>query len=239
MRIVISSPPRSGNHWLKCLLSRIYDLEWLPPSEQVGHKPHEVQAWVQRGGFRDDSIYFQHCRFTDRLCDALEAAPAHLVTIIRDPYDVFVSYYHWVQERVARGHGRERAHKRDVLAGRPLNDPIVLSYIAETFGSNIAQANGWLHSGRAVVVRYEGLHDDPVAELTRATAQIEPVDQARIEMAIEACRSENMRQMKPKFTWQVRAATVGDSRQHLDETALAVFREHHHDTIRSLGYDVR
>jgi hypothetical protein len=239
MRIVISSPPRSGNHWLKCLLSRIYDLEWLPPSEQVGHKPHEVQAWVQRGGFRDDSIYFQHCRFTDRLCDALEAAPAHLVTIIRDPYDVFVSYYHWVQERVARGHGRERAHKRDVLAGRPLNDPIVLSYIAETFGSNIAQANGWLHSGRAVVVRYEGLHDDPVAELTRATAQIEPVDQARIEMAIEACRSENMRQLKPKFTWQVRAATVGDSRQHLDETALAVFREHHHDTIRSLGYDVR
>jgi hypothetical protein len=48
-----------------------------------------------------------------------------------------------------------------------------------------------------------------------------------------------MRQMKPKFAWQVRAATVGDSRQHLDETTLAVFRQHHHDTIRSLGYDVR
>ena len=45
--------------------------------------------------------------------------------------------------------------------------------------------------------------------------------------------------MKPKFAWQVRAATVGDSRQHLDETALAVFREHHRDSIRSLGYDVR
>lgn len=239
MRIVITSSPRSGNHWLKCLLSRIYELEWLPPSEQVGHNPHKVQAWVERGGFRDDSIYFQHCRFSDRLCDALEAAPAHLVTIIRDPYDAFVSYYHWVQERVARGHGRQRQHKRDVLADRPLNDPVVLAYIAEKFGSNIAQANGWLHSGRAVVVRYEGLHNDPVAELTRATDQLQPVDRERIKTAIEACRAENMRQMKPKFAWQVRAATVGDSRQHLDEPALAVFREHHGDTIRSLGYDVR
>lgn len=239
MRIVISSPPRSGNHWLKCLLSQIYDLDWLPPSKQVGHKPAEVRAWVDGGSFPDNSIYFQHCRFSSRLCDALEAAPAHLVTIIRDPYDVYVSYYHWVQERVARGYGRQRPHKRNVLAGRPLNDPVVLNHIAEKFGSNISTANSWLHSGRAVVVRYEGLHTDPIAELTRATDQIQTVDQERIEAAIEACRSENMRQMKRKFSWQVRAATVGDSHQQLDETALAVFREHHSDTIRSNGYKVR
>jgi hypothetical protein len=161
------------------------------------------------------------------------------VTIVRDPYDVFVSYYHWVQERVARGHGRKRAHKRNVLAGRPLDDPVVLTYIAETFGSNITSAAGWLHCGRAVVVRYEGLHDDPVAELARVTDQLQPVNPELIKKAIEECRSENMRQMKPKFAWQVRAATVGDSRQHLDEAALAVFREHHRDGIRSLGYDVR
>jgi hypothetical protein len=198
-----------------------------------------VHAWVERGGFPDNSICFQHCRFSDRLCDALELAPAHLVTIIRDPYDVFISYYHWVQERVARAHGRKRSHKRNVLAGRPLNDPVVLAYIAEKFGSNITHANNWLHSGRAVVVRYEGLHDDPVAELTRAADQLQPVAQESIETAIEACRSENMRQMKPKFAWQIRAATVGDSRQHLDETALAVFCEHHRDSICSLGYDVR
>ena len=238
MRIVITSSPRSGNHWLKCLLSHIYDLEWLRNSEQIGHKPNEVQAWVERGGFPDNSIYFQHCRYSDRLCDALEAAPARLATIIRDPYDVFVSCYYWVQERIARGHGR-KPHRRDVLAGRPLDDPVVLAYIAEQFGSNISVASGWLHGGRAVVVRYEGLHTDPVAELTRATDQLQPVDRERIESAIEACRAENMRQMKRKFSWQVRAATVGDSRQQLNETVLAVFREHHHDTIRSLGYEVR
>ena len=132
MRIVITSPPRSGNHWLKCLLSRIYDLDWLRPSVQVGHRPDEVRAWVARGGFTDNTIYFQHCRFNDALCDALEAAPAHLVTVIRDPYDIFVSYYHWVQERVARQHGRQREHKRNALAGRPLDDPAVLAYVADS-----------------------------------------------------------------------------------------------------------
>ena len=239
MRIVISSPPRSGNHWLKCLLSRIYDLHWLPPKDQAGHKPDEVRAWAERGGFPDNNIYFQHCRFSDRLCDALEAVPAHVVTIIRDPYDIFSSYYHWVQERAAREHGRQRPHKRHVLAGKAIDAPVVLAYVADEFGSNLARANGWLHSGRAIVARYEGLHSDPIAELTRVTDQLQPVSPAQIEAAIEACRSENMRQMKPKFTWQIRAATVGDSRRSLDEAVLAVFRQHHAEAIRSLGYEVR
>jgi len=167
MRIVISSPPRSGNHWLKCLLSQIYELEWLGPKDQAGHRPDAVRAWAERGGFRDNSIYFQHCRFPPDLCDALESVPAHLVTIIRDPYDMFVSYYHWIQERAAREHGRQQEHKRDVFAGKAIDDPEVLAYLADRWGSNLRRANGWLHSGRAIVVRYEGLHDDPVAELER------------------------------------------------------------------------
>lgn len=239
MRIVITSPPRSGNHWLKCLLSRIYDLSWLPPKDQAGHNPDEVRAWSERGGFLDNSIYFQHCRFSDRLCDALEAVPAHLVTIVRDPYDIFVSYYHWVQERAARQHGRQRAHKRHALAGKAIDDPAVLAYVADEFGSNLARANGWLHSGRAIVARYEELHADPIAELTRVADRIEPVSPAQVEAAIEACRSDNMRQMKPKFAWQVRAATVGESRRSLGDPVLAVFRQHHAEAIRSLGYEVR
>ena len=75
--------------------------------------------------------------------------------------------------------------------------------------------------------------------MERVTAQLQPVPTDRIEAAIAACRAENMRQMKAKFTWQVRAATVGDSRAHLDEPLLAVFREHHADAIRALGYEVR
>jgi hypothetical protein len=239
MRIVITSPPRSGNHWLKCLLSRIYDLDWLRPRHQVGHRPEDVRAWAERGGFPDNTIYFQHCRYSARLCDAFDLVPARLVTIVRDPYDVFVSYYYWIQEREARQHGRQKERRRNVLIGKPLDHPRVHDFIANEFRANLSRAHEWARSGRAVVVRYEGLHRDPVAELTRATDQLAPVSPARIEAAIEACNAENMRQMKEKFTWQIRAATVGDSRQRLSEPLLAVFREQHGDLIRALGYEVR
>jgi hypothetical protein len=41
------------------------------------------------------------------------------------------------------------------------------------------------------------------------------------------------------MTWNVRAATVGDSRERLTEAHLAIFRECYADQIRSLGYEVR
>ncbi len=103
----------------------------------------------------------------------------------------------------------------------------------------MVKANGRLHSGRAVVIRYEGLHRDPVGEATSVTDQIAPVAAAPIQQAIEACRAENMRQTDEKIAWHVRAAKVGDSRERLSEAHLTIFREKHADLIRSLGYEVR
>jgi len=88
-------------------------------------------------------------------------------------------------------------------------------------------------------VRYEDLHQQPVAALTHLTAQIEAVEQGRIETAIATCRAENMRQISAMMSWNVRAATVGDSRERLTEAHLAIFRERYADLIRSLGYEVR
>jgi hypothetical protein len=65
------------------------------------------------------------------------------------------------------------------------------------------------------------------------------VPQKRIEAALEAFRAENMRELKPKFAWQIRAATVGNSRRHLNESILAVFRERRGDAICALGYRER
>jgi hypothetical protein len=37
----------------------------------------------------------------------------------------------------------------------------------------------------------------------------------------------------------VRSGTVGESKQHLTEAHLAVFRDQYADLIRALGYEVR
>jgi hypothetical protein len=242
MRIVIVSAPRSGNHWIECLLGTIYELHRMGGRDKPeATRPQAVRQWLRNGGFPDGSHFHLHCRFSRKVCNIFEAVPAHLVTVVRDPYDVFVSYYYWTQQRVLmhREHGARRPRHR--MVGRPLDDPEVLAFLADPkgFRTNLTTANSWLHSGRAIVVRYEDLHQCPIEALTRVTDQIAPVEPDRIVAAIEACRAENMRQKSAMMAWNVRVAKVGDSRERLSEAHLAIFRENHADLIRSLGYEVR
>lgn len=236
MRIVITSPPRSGNHWLRCLLTKVYGLTPQTGDAKPPTKGDAFRAWVASGKFPDGSIFHQHARFSRKLADAVEGAPAHLVTIVRDPYDAFVSYYHWVQERAADA---ALQRDRDRMVGKPLDHPDVLAFLADEFGSHLENANDWLHSGRAVVARYEHLACDPTAELRRITDQIGAVGAERLDLAHEFCRAENMRQRNPNLSRTIRVAKVGDSRERLSEPHLAIFRDRHGDLVRSLGYPVR
>ncbi len=239
MRIVVISSPKAGNVWLKCLLSRIYDLTWVPKEETPATKPEAVRAWVASGGFPDQSIFHQHVKFSPAYADALEATPAKIVTILRDPYDIFVSLHTWVESRATYGTLQAKARPRDILAGKPIDHPEVMAFLANEFGALLARGHGWLHSGHSVIVRYEGLHRDPMAELTRATEQIGPVASERITAAIDACRADNMRQMSEHLARHIPSAKVGSSRQRLSDAHLTLFREHHANQIRSLGYPVR
>ncbi|MBA3415998.1 MAG: sulfotransferase [Chloroflexia bacterium] len=183
-----------------------------------------------------------HSRYTPRLASKLEAMPAHLVTAVRDPYDVFLSYYRWVQTRAAkRAENSKKADNRprSRMDGRPLDDPEVLAYLAGEFGTLMSRGNGWLHSGRAIPVRYEDLHADPVGTLRRVSDQIQPVDQTAIEAAVAACQIDTVLKARPEMSHTVRTGKVGESRQHLTEAHLQIFRDRWSDMITSLGYPVR
>ena len=243
MRIVITSPPKTGNKWLKCLLGSIYDLDMLLGDDTPATNATAVKEWVASGGCPDGWIFHQHCRYTLPLVDTFEAIPAHLVTIIRDPYDQFVSLYYWLQTRSVRDQSkhkvRPKERPRNTLVGKPLDHPDVLAYLGDGFRDYLVKANDWLHGGRSVVVRYEDLHRDPVAALTAMTDQIKPVAPARIVRAINTCTAENMRKASKSMATHVRSAKVGDSRERLSEVQLAIFRDKHADLIESLGYEVR
>jgi hypothetical protein len=243
MRIVISSPPKMGNKWIKCLLSRVYDLQWVIGEDSPDTNIERFELFVSEGRFPDNTIFHQHCKYKPKICDIIDEIPAHLVTIVRDPYDAFVSMYHWIQTRTdydrERGRVRKKERPRDAMVGKPIDDPLILEYLADGYGQQIQRAHEWVNSGRAIVVRYEDLHRDPVEALTRVTNQIEPVDTARIEKAVEACSVDNMRKMSKRMSQHVRAAKVGDSRDKLGEPHLKIFREKYSDLLTSLGYEVR
>jgi hypothetical protein len=239
VRIVINGPPKQGHRWLKCLLAGAYELRVLGGELTPESRPDALAAWIGAGGFADGTIFHQHAKFSRRLVRVLEAAPARLFTVVRDPYDTFVSFYYWAQDRAAHGELGERERPRNSIVGKPLDHPDVLAFLAGGYGQHMDQANGWLHSGRAEVVRYEDLHRDPVATLRRIAARVGTLPEGRIVEAVEDCRAENMRARSAKLARHVRSATVGDSEQHLSEAHLAIFRDRYGDLVRSLGYPVR
>jgi hypothetical protein len=235
LRIVVAAPPKTGNMWIKCLLASIYDLQWLPSASiPRDSSPEAFRELVEGGTFPRGSIFHRHYAYSSEFCRAAETASVHIVTIIRDPYDLFVSMYFHAQNFPDRAQRENRPLA--AVIGKPLDHPDVLGYLGRDFGASLEMANGWIQSGRSILIRYEDLHRDPVAALMRATDRIRAVPRAVIERAIEACRADQMRQRMPKH---VRAATVGDSKQRLGPEHLAVFRERHADLIRALGYEVR
>jgi hypothetical protein len=243
MRIVISSPPKMGNKWIKCLLGQAYDLTWINGEESPDTNIEEFIRFVEEGRFPDNTIFHQHCKYKPKVVDTIEEIPAHLVTIVRDPYDAFVSMYHWIQSRSnydkERGRVRRKQRPRDAMVGKSIDDPVILDFLADGYGDQMRRGSEWVLSGRAIVVRYEDLHRNTMAELQRVTGLIEPVDPTRLEQAIEACSVDNMRKMSKRMSMHVRSAKVGESKSTLSEPHLRIFREKHGDLVASLGYEVR
>jgi hypothetical protein len=239
VRIIIAGPPKAGNVWLKCLLSNIYQLRPLS-NQETPERPqiHLLKAWLEAGNFPEGTIFHQHYDYKDELVDLVEAVPAHMVTIIRDPYDGFVSAFFTIQQH--KDDGRRSGRRTDMLAGKSLSDPEVVEYLRNGgFSNNMRRAKEWMESGRTLVVRYERLHSDPIEELRSVTDKIQPVPDERIAAALETCSAENMRNMGGAKSNHVRVAKVGDSREKLNDEHLAVFREKYADMIRALGYEVR
>jgi hypothetical protein len=239
VRIVIAGPPKTGNMWLKCLLGRAYGLRWLRSFETpVSADFASLRTWLADGRFPDGTIFHQHYDFAPEIADALEAVPARLVTIVRDPYDAFVSTYYTLQQHAAEKN--EKGRKFTELMGKSLDDPAIVEFLRRGgYANNLQKARDWARSGRAVVLRYEDLSRDPLAALQHATAQIAAVDDDRLQIAIDYCRADRMRQRTKGGNKHVRAATVGDSVQQLSLEHLDAFREAYADIITELGYPVR
>ena len=87
------------------------------------------------------------------------------------------------------------------MFGKTIDHPDVLTFLSNSFGAQINRAIGWQESGRAIPVRYEELHEDPVTALMRVTAAIKPVEEATIRWALEVCRADRVRQQWERW-WQ-------------------------------------
>lgn len=180
--VVLASYPKSGSTWLRFMLAALISedpqqVDFLNVQIRVPELSNTAaHHGVDFDALPDPRLFRSHAPYNPCF--------PRVVYLLRDPRDVFVSYYHH-QRKFAQYTGSLTDYLRS-HRGR------------YNWASHVA---GWLDHAddpdRFLIVRYEMLRADPIAELTRVVRYIGlDADEMRIRTAVEISSFENMRRLE-------------------------------------------
>lgn len=216
LKIMIVSTPKTGNTWVKHLLSNVYQL----PIVRVGQKfnPDEVDELGQRW------ITHQHYRARADIIDYGRRNNIVFVTTIRHPGDTLLSKFHFVRNYIDRLNYAD-IDPSPILArdGETMGEN-TLYYLGHGFSEFLDISLSWIRSGESHIIRYEDLWRDPVTALQELTASIHQVSLERVKRVVELCDIGLMRKTPgtdPKF---FRKGSVGNWKNALPQDVIDVLR---------------
>lgn len=221
MRVIICGPQKTGNHWIQSILVNIYGF--------LGF--NRVFSLEELSCQPDHSISIQHFYPDSDLLDL----DAKFFTILRDPYDVFVSLFYYVNN--FSDNFINSPEKK--LIGKKINDNEVLDYLANDFFRHLYMGMAWKNCPRTYLLTYESLHSDPLNVIRPIANIIGAKTDDVLTNAIEQSAPENMKKYNDAMNKHVRKAIVGDWKNHLNENHLKVFQERHKAAIEVWGYVIR
>jgi hypothetical protein len=180
--VFVVSYPRSGNTWLRFLLTNALRPDRTATFTTVGKAVPDIYEEADRALLRrtQPRILKSHEPFDERY--------GRVLYLVRHPADVAVSYYHYLIDTRVIGAGYEIARFVDsFLAGR-LDD----------FGTWRDHLAGWLDgrhgSANFVLVRYEDMVRSPEDALAAVLALVgAKTDEATIATAVERSTAAELR----------------------------------------------
>jgi hypothetical protein len=225
-RLAIISSPRSGNLWVRSIISRALDLEELPVfnyRDAPAHLPERCilqthwyrepnfQAWLDLHGFT-------------KLC------------IARHPLDILISVLHFVRHEPTTARWLEgNVEIPDHLSGATPSSESFLDY-AMSFGAEnlLSVTYQWWHDSSVQRLRYEDCVADPGRALGEVARRLGGRSQS-VRPFIEAFSVANHRTMPNRHVWQGRPALY---KQLIPRsTAMKIYRRHQR-VFDVLGYRV-
>jgi len=241
-RILIAATEKTGNTWLKLLLSQIYDL----PTPYISQDFSKAEA----DSLGNRWVMHQHFLPERPLLAWAAATQTHLVTMIRHPADILVSLYHYCYNyadhykddaAITRALAAD-ASERQATANLPHHvvDGELIRTLQERIMCDLNISISWINSRRSTLVRYEDLRADPLTKLSSLAASIAPVSRERIEQAIDACDIKVLRDSSATDSKFFRRALIGEWRTVLPVEILRRFAEEEPFTsqLAFLGYEV-
>ncbi len=226
LRILILSTPKTGNTWLLNLLASIYD---LPKLGLVC--PFD---YAQASNLGERWALFHHFMPDARLIEWIEHTRPFLLTTVRHPGDVLVSLYHHIHSfspaSVDGGALESMLHT-------PYERRAIYPPATHTFRDELECSLAWKRTGMTRIVSYEDLRLNTLSTLTSLAEWIRPVEQARIEQAIERCDIQLMRRLNEEHKRFFRSGEVGQWKDILTPGALATLgTEPYRSQVVELGY---
>lgn len=204
--LVIIGHPKSGNTWLKAMLSRIYQVRHgLPPSRLIGSD----ELALRHGSIprlAATNAWYSYEGAVGRALDASGGEPAlrrkPTVVLVRHPCDIAVSWYFQFTRRqsaakqelinhaIAHPIDRRAISMWDFVRHSDIGLPSLIDYL-----------NLWARRSqgleRALCVRYEDLRAEPGVWLRRIGELMgETFEAAEIEEAVRFASFENLRRLE-------------------------------------------
>lgn len=237
LRIFIFASPKTGNNWLSLLLSTVYrikqivipfECDWLPDgnADKTSVRLKDL-PYI-------DCVGHEHLWPNEGMVKMLVRERIHTFTLLRHPADAFLSLYHYVNKEKES----PRRGWLPLLKGHRLDDPPVYEFLDKYFFAVfLERAFLWLATGKAIPVRYEDLKFKAKETLTRITRLIRPVDESRIDEAIEFCDIGNMKKLNEDFNILCRKGEVGEWRSVLNQRHIELMMKHG-EVLNILGYSL-
>jgi hypothetical protein len=235
LKILIVSTPKTGNTWLKYLLSAIYDLPMKDISFdfEIAHLNSFGSRWIGH----------QHYEIEESILSWSKETKAVLITTIRHPGDMLVSLYNYIKDVPAF---QDLPFVPDLVPSRDFNETnnkkIDLQFSEAGRNFLLHELNislEWIRSGITRAVRYEDLWRDPVETLAKLTANISEVPLDTIERAVEFCDISLVRKQRGADTNLIRKGGIGGWVESLPQDVIDMFRfdERFKSITAELGYN--
>jgi len=260
---LIIGHPKSGNTWLKVMISRLYQLRHdLPESklintDEFARKIPEIPRLAATNGYYSYEGEVGKLLAAGAADNPLRHKP--VLFLARHPIDIAVSWFHQFTKRQSRAKqelinhfidhpiDRKTIGFWDFVRHSDIGLPFLIEY-QNTWERNIGDLD------RGLLVKYEELRSEPVPTLMKITRLMgEDFSEEEIRQAVEWGSFDNLRQLESKgtfsqggmklrnaddpSTFKVRRGKVGGYRDDFEPQQVAELEQLVRDNISpSLGY---